>query len=34
MIQIGDRVPDVELYQMSPSGPEAIAFGLEMPVPV
>ena len=24
MIQVGDRVPDVELYRMSPSGPEAI----------
>jgi len=27
MIQIGDRVPDVELYRMSPSGPEAITSG-------
>ena len=24
MIQVGDRVPDVELYRMSPSGPKAI----------
>ena len=28
MIQVGDRVPDVELYRMSPSGPEAITSGL------
>ena len=27
MIQVGDRVPDVELYRMSPSGPEAIRSG-------
>ena len=27
MIQVGDRVPDVELYRMSPSGPEAIRPG-------
>ena len=27
MIQIGDRVPDVELYRMSSSGPEAITSG-------
>ena len=27
MIQVGDRVPDVELYRMSPSGPEAITSG-------
>ena len=24
MIQVGDRVPDVELYVMGPSGPETI----------
>ena len=27
MIQVGDRVPDVELFQMGPSGPEAIKTG-------
>jgi peroxiredoxin len=27
MIQVGDRVPDVELYRMSSSGPEAIKSG-------
>ena len=27
MIQVGNRVPDVELYQMSPSGPEVIKSG-------
>ena len=27
MIQVGDRVPDVELYRMGPSGPEAIRSG-------
>ena len=27
MIQVGNRVPDVELYQMSPSGPGAIKSG-------
>ena len=27
MIQVGDRVPDVELYWMSSSGPEAIRSG-------
>ena len=27
MIQIGDRVPDVEFYRMSSSGPEAITSG-------
>ena len=27
MIQVGNRVPDVELYQMSSSGPEAIKSG-------
>ena len=27
MIQVGERVPDVELYRMSPSGPEAIRSG-------
>ena len=27
MIQVGNRVPDVELHRMSPSGPEAIKSG-------
>jgi len=27
MIQVGEHVPDVELYRMSPSGPEAIKSG-------